>query len=452
MNERYKPTIHSRPVEAPDSVWLAAPRISRLFCTPLPADLADLLDVAVAIYAADRRSRRNYRGPNTGRRSIALELSVREPNRWSEPATIEHLRDFLYWLSEDDWTFCFRKRSGERSTAESQASLFAVPPESPVSVSLFSGGLDSLAGLARAVIEEPEATHVLVSGYTNTRLLSQQRRQVQLIRPALDRRTAGAGSRVWYMAVGFGVNQPDQRAEEKSQRTRALVYEALGVTAAILAGADTLRVCENGIGALNLPLNATQLGVDNYRGVHPRSLLFLEAFLPKVLDRPVRIENPFLFQTKADMCRALPQAGFLDAIAATVSCDRFPLRLQNQPTQCGYCTSCILRRQALHASGLGDLDPGSAYWQDPVGGYEKLNRDRRHGIIVMRDQVLQFRQALAQDNPWLGLTQSFPEIARFAEDYANQSRDDPEHVERRLLSLLRTYVNEWSCFAPLPGQ
>ena len=93
--------------------------------------------------------------------------------------------------------------------------------------------------------------------------------------------------------------------EEKGQRSRAFVFSALGVAAAVQAEADTLHVYENGVGALNLPLNETQLGVDNYRGVHPRSLMLLESLLALVLDNPVCIENPYLFRTKAEMCRAL---------------------------------------------------------------------------------------------------------------------------------------------------
>ena len=449
MSHRYKLTVHPRPVDAPNSVWLATSRISRLFCTPLPVDLADLLDVVLAIYAADRKSPRNYRGPNTGHRSIELELSLRDPGRWNEPAAIKALHEMLYWLSGDDWTFDFRQRLTVRSAAEYQASLLAPAPEPPVSVSLFSGGLDSLAGLACATIEQPGASHVLVSGYTHTPLLGQQRRQVKHVRSVLDKWATGAGSRVWHMAVGFGVNRPNRRLEEKGQRTRALVYEALGVVAAVQAGTDALRVYENGIGAFNLPLTETQFGVDNYRGVHPRSLRLFEALLPAVIDRPVRIQNPYLFYTKAEMCRALPQAGFTDAIHETVSCDRFPLRIRNQPTQCGYCTSCILRRQALHASGLGDIDPGTAYWQDISGGYAGLNQTQRYGIRTMRDQVFKLGRMLDQSEPWTALCASYPQLAEISREICDQRSGDLEHVKRQILRLFRTYVSEWQCLTSL---
>ena len=77
---------------------------------------------------------------------------------------------------------------------------------------------------------------------------------------------------VWHIAVPFGIDSSGRNQEEKGQRTRALVFLAMGVVTTLQAQTDTLSIFENGIGALNLPLNATQLGTDNYRGVHPRTL------------------------------------------------------------------------------------------------------------------------------------------------------------------------------------
>ncbi len=91
-----------------------------------------------------------------------------------------------------------------------------------------------------------------------------------------ERGVLGTPPEICHVAVPFGLCKPEGSREEKSQRTRALVYLTLGVATALQAGTDTLWVYENGVGALNLPLDATQLGVDNYRGVHPRSLMMVE--------------------------------------------------------------------------------------------------------------------------------------------------------------------------------
>ena len=73
------------------------------------------------------------------------------------------------------------------------------------------------------------------------------------------------------------------------------MFLALGTATAFQADTDTLWVYENGLGALNIPLNESQLGVDNYRGVHPRSLRMDSELFEKVLGRKIHIENPCLF-------------------------------------------------------------------------------------------------------------------------------------------------------------
>jgi len=275
------------PVELDAHYWLDGRRLSRAFCRALPPSLADLLDVVMATYAADRRSRRDFRGAAAGQRHISVRVAVRDPWLWADSEVGDKLRDLLRWLTEDEWSFEFVTRQAPPPSAETESFLFDLPPEPPVTVSLFSGGLDSLAGLADRAQESSNGSHVLVSGYTHSRLVHQQRLQVDLIRSPWMRGGAAAGpTEIRHVAVPFGIRKPLGHREEKGQRTRALVFLTLGVTTALQAGADTLWVYENGVGALNLPLNETQLGIDNYRGVHPRSLMQAEEFFSRVLAQP----------------------------------------------------------------------------------------------------------------------------------------------------------------------
>ena len=50
----------------------------------------------------------------------------------------------------------FVQRLAAPSAAESENFLFQMAPREPVTVSLFSGGLDSLAGLPRTLWKVPE--------------------------------------------------------------------------------------------------------------------------------------------------------------------------------------------------------------------------------------------------------------------------------------------------------
>ena len=150
----------------------------------------------------------------------------------------------------------------------------------------------------------------MVSGYTNNRLRHQQRSQVDLVRAAWGHAEAFEHTpEVQPCSRPLRHPQAIGHQEENSQRTRSLVFLTLGVVTALQGGADTLWVYENGVGALNLPMNETQLGMDNSRGVHPRSLVLAGDLISMALEQSVRIRNPFLFSTKAQMCKALTNSG-----------------------------------------------------------------------------------------------------------------------------------------------
>lgn len=425
-----------------NNFWFDPTRLSQAFCAPLPPNVVDFLYVVGALYAADRISPRTYGRVDTGLRRIPVRVGVSNLALWNDPRVAQQLSDLLEWLSGDVWSIEFVKRQDELALAGQPRFLFTLPPQQPVTVSLFSGGLDSLAGLANHI--QSTGTHILVSGYTHDRLAYHQRAQVSRIRLKLGELFGGNGPEVLHVAARFGIRKQSDRREEGSQRTRALVYLALGVSAALQAHTDTLWVYENGVGALNLPINGTQLGIDNYRGVHPRSLMMAEDLFSLILDQPIRIRNPFLFTTKAQMCKALELAGLLDVIRDTVSCDGFPQRVHDAPSQCGHCTSCVLRRQALSASGLVEYDPPRMYRHDITSEHVRRADHTLYGVDAMRGQVHVLARCLASEDPWASLAAGFPELARTRMDILRyQGIPDPaSHFVR----LYQTYVKEWESF------
>ena len=433
--------------EAGRSFWMIQNSLVCTFSRALPRRAADLLDVFGAVYAADRRSKRCFRGVATGQRRIFIRIPVREPGLWTSPELATRLGELLAWVGEDVWDIEFVRRNSVLEQDSNQGFLMDVPLESPVMVSLFSGGLDSLAGLAHHALNSPGGSRILVSGRTHNRLARQQHAQVKLIRSAWGRGSPVASEDVWHVAVPFGINSKEVVQEEKSQRTRALLFLAFGSITALQAQAETLYVFENGVGALNLPLNATQLGTDNYRGVHPRSLGMTEALFESILGESIHIENPYMFATKAEMCRSLPETGLSHVVRETVSCDGYPQRVQNQ-AQCGICTSCVLRRQSLFCAGLTDHDPCSAYRYDIFKGLSNLRPEEAHGFGVMSEQVSRIDGCLASDRPWQKLTAAYPELARtLAALTARPGAAAQEDLAAGFVGLFRTYVQEWQEFA-----
>ena len=400
----------------------------------------------MSVYAADRRSLRHYGGASTGRRKIRIHVAVRDQEFWIQHEMYRRLVDYLCWLSEDEWTLDFVQRNAPASIAESDQFLFSLPPEKLARVSLFSGGLDSLAGLAHHAKEDPVASYVLVSGYTHDRLAFQQRQQASLIRSVWRNGSApGHPPEISHVAVPFGIDNRGRSREEKSQRTRALVFLALGAATALQAQTDTLWVYENGVGAMNLPLNAAQLGVDNYRGVHPRSLIMAEGLIQIALEQPIRIQNRFLFHTKGEMCGVLPATGLAEVVQETVSCDAYPLRIPDK-SHCGRCTSCILRRQALHCSGLMSHDPPQDYQYDVLTNLNSSNLKNTFGLEVMRSQVQKLRRCLSADDSWRQLVSAYPELARTATGISIHDNMSIDQVASEFVRLYRTYVEEWESF------
>ncbi len=433
--------------EAGCSFWMCQENLASPFSRAFPRRAADLLDVFGAVYAADRRSKRCFQGVATGQRRFCIHMPVREPDLWTSPELATRLRELLPWVSEDIWSFEFVRQNSVWEPDSRQGFLMEIPVKSPVRVSLFSGGLDSLAGLAHHALNSPGGSCILVSGCTHGRLACQQVAQVKLIRSAWRRGSPVASGDVSHVAVPFGINSDENVHEEKSQRTRALLFLAFGAVTALQAQADTLYVFENGVGALNLPLNGTQLGTDNYRGVHPRTLGMAEALFASVLGESIHIENPYMFVTKAEMCRALPGSGLAGVASETVSCDGYPQRVPNQ-AQCGSCTSCLLRRQSLFCAGLMECDPGGAYRHDIFKGLSDLSPEEAHGFGVMSEQVNRIAGCLASDRPWQELTAAYPELARtLAALTARPGAAAKEDLAAGFVGLFRTYAQEWKEFA-----
>ena len=147
--------------------------------------LADWIDLAVAVYFADRLAVRSDKSLPRSRyqwgRIISLKISVRELEVWQQPDVSDSLRRLLYFITEDEWRIEFveRRAEGRRSEKEVQGLLFPLVNSTlPLRVALYSGGLDSFAGTLQQMYEYSDHSFVLVSGVTNPRQQAGQRRQV----------------------------------------------------------------------------------------------------------------------------------------------------------------------------------------------------------------------------------------------------------------------------------
>lgn len=139
-------------------------------------------------------------------------------------------------------------------------------------------------------------------------------------------------------------------APEDSTRGRSFLFFALGVFAGTgLRNNFVMDAPENGLIALNVPLDTLRLGALSTRTTHPFYIARWNDLLG-ALGIPGRIENPYWDKTKGEMVRACSNPALLkQLVPATLSCaSPTKGRWQGHGTQhCGYCLPCLIRRASL---------------------------------------------------------------------------------------------------------
>jgi len=392
--------------------------LARLALAAVPPEAADLLDLAVTIYAADRLA--PYR-LDRGHRRIHVRVPLRAPGPFE--AATDHLAELLAWTTGSAWSFSFPQRSGLLRPAERSPALAF--PRSPVEVALWSGGLDALAGLDTRARRDSGAQFALIGVGGNDITLGRQR----TVFDALEGPASGRASLARLPVHLSGVGEMGKNA---LSRARGVVYALAGAAAAIVHGQRSLAVYENGVGALNLPYTRAEVGLDHSRSVHPLSLWLTSRFLSAVLGGPFWVHNPFLFDTKAGMLAGLAADGLRDLVALTSSCDS-PHR--REPVQCGYCSSCVLRRQALAAAGLPDDTRYVVPHGDPPKG-DTL------AYVRLASAQAERLGALARDG-WEPLAREHPVLDDVVDRCAESERLDPSSFRSRLVRLLSRHSDDW---------
>jgi hypothetical protein len=122
------------PAELESYYWVNDGQLSRAFGSSLPPRLADLIDLTMAVYYADRRAVR-ARSPYalTGQRNFSLRLPVRDLELWSRDEVAEKLTDLLYWYTEDRWSFTFTPRQAPLVHPRLSSIFFPHRSDSPLS-------------------------------------------------------------------------------------------------------------------------------------------------------------------------------------------------------------------------------------------------------------------------------------------------------------------------------
>ncbi len=387
----------------------------------------DLLDLAVAIYTADWHSKRMH----DIQADIHISLPVRYPEIWQSNKIQEQLQSLLYWYTEDNWEFSFTKAVHGISLPQSSK----LPILGEKEVALWSAGLDSFTGLIRR-IESNTADEYLLFGTGSNGLIHARQKRLMKGNDHIKGLRAIFSGRVGYQRLLIQYRWNKNIANNSEFRVRGLAFILLGAVTAYLEGQSSLHIYENGIGAINLPLSDAEVGLDHARSVHPISLARIEKFLNTIFGN-FKILNSFWDQTKGQMCAHIVHQRDLQKLAfQTLTCDRLP-RIEGR--QCGYCTSCLLRRQALLWANVHDE---TVYGSDQNHFVENWDID----IRAVLDQIHHLRTVIDNSSVFFGEYISLYETAAYL---AAHNGISVENAEERLHRLYKQYVSEWEEVEPI---
>ena len=392
---------------------------------PLARCERDLLRVMGSILAADRLSPRRGIGLRRAvrdlswQRTIHLRVAVEDPTRWAGMSS--RLASLLYFMTDDTWELSFE--AADRPAL--QESLPHAEIERPTEIALFSGGLDSVAGTfvrSRA----RGGTFLAVSACGNDVRGRAQTAALQGLR--------GLGVNIQSLKLAHQLRDTNRSRNrmEASQRTRGLLFLAMGAVTASHLSLPTFSVYESGVGGINLPMSSARVGAQGTKAMHPRTLALFDVLLLSVLDRSVRVVAPFFLHTKGELCR---EAGAAIATLAglTMSCDEGEGHKPDSMEHCGVCTSCLFRRISLFSAVLRD---------DPTR-YRDLVM-RRHDNFEVRTFEGHAAQLLACDT-FADLV-SISADARFASQLPLESAMTRADAERQVVDLHHRYALEIGAF------
>lgn len=410
------------------NVHLKIPDITRRMASNLPPLLIDLLEVAAYVYCADQMVERGGKKAvdfgERWRRDFHFHVPVRELAIWSSPKVMGKLTETLGFLSDDYYSFSFVQSKSQAPMEQyfefcNDASAGFIPDD----VALFSGGLDSLAGLVRECFIDNKRI-AAVSHRSSPKVDSLQRTLLDEMKK--DRKSKNL------FHIPIWVNTSGKEPKEYTQRTRSFLYATLATVIARLFGRDRILFYENGITSVNLPISEQLVGSLASRTTHPRTLNGFSDLFSALLGKPFAVENPFFWNTKADVVKSLNAHGYERLIRYSISCShtRDQTKLH---THCGKCSQCIDRRFATLASGNEKNDPAEMYAVDLLTGARENTEDR-----TMLAAYINTAKEIEQ-MPEIEFFQGYSEIYRIFEYFPGRSSDE---IAGKLFALYQRHAKQ----------
>jgi hypothetical protein len=379
-----------------------SPRLEQLGAVP-PLHV-DLVRLATLVFLTDRSALRNKGGGVRWERDLALTVPVSDAAAWT--AAAEELEHHLHVLTGDRWSLSFEKERPRKKGAVAEVK------SAPI-VCLFSGGADSLAG-AIAAHAKTGAPPVLVSHWDFSAISFVQTTLVDELEKVWGSRPEHHRIELtrWKRQVGSGLKFPN----EKSRRSRSLLFVALGLAVANVRDAE-LWMSENGFTTINPPLSPERRGSLTTRTTNPTFLDGIGATL-RDMGLTVRLSNPFEVKTKglvmSEAAASLGNANASDLFSASHSCGKPSwFKDYKQSDHCGLCFGCLVRRGSFIAA---DMTDDTLYIEQDLRGTRRrdefVTATRRQTVAAARYRLR--RGYSERDILSMGLPRRLPVAAALA--------------------------------------
>jgi hypothetical protein len=382
----------------------------------------DLLVLAAHVYAADTRISRNNESQDSWTRELRLVVPVSDPDRWTNVTSV--LIRILNFLTGDLWKINFRPRPRSFNALTSQRPRQLIFPHFD-NIALFSGGLDSLINAINEL--QADRLPLFVSHAGDGATSDVQNILFDALKRQYHEHTINR-LRLW---MTFPYDLVTRSEVEKSTRGRSFLFFALGIFAGSgLEGNFTLFAPENGLIAINVPLDPLRLGALSTRTMHPFYIARWNELLTR-LEIPARIENPYWNQTKGEMVSACANRMLLSHLTpSSMSCSspskgRWQgLGIQN----CGFCLPCLVRRASLNA-GFGRGADQTSYTLKNITA-RPLDTRQSTG-----QQIRSFQLAIER-------LQSRPDLARILIHKPGSLSDETPDRQAAIASVYQRGLNE----------
>lgn len=299
----------------------------------------DIMSLSTMVYLADTRIERATHGQDSWTREIQLEIPVSDTELWrSQEYTIERM---LKFLTGDIWKINFTSRAWRFSVSEKMGKK----SNKYDTVSLFSGGMDSL--ISTIDLMESKKNILLIS-HAGEGLTKNAQENIVNKFDELYPEILHTWMNLWMV---FPNNYIPDGGNDNNTRSRSFLFIGFGIFA--MTGIDTvneLLVPENGLIALNVPLDETRVGSFSTRTTHPFYLSLWNDLL-NGLGLNIFVKNPYWNKTKGEMAAECKNQDVLyETMKLSFSCSS-PGKARWRglsPQHCGYCVPCIIRRAAMY--------------------------------------------------------------------------------------------------------